>query len=214
MVQAAFIRVQQASGVLAAVVVALADRLGAEARAPLRHFGIVHRHNDRGHTDLAANGMHRFVLFTDGQCNPLLPGYWTDVVLAFYFQAGGHVGGHHAERVLRRAHVDGLPVAIQHQHGSFRQYVGIGRLNWLPLLVTLQLFLFQRQVCRLPHSVAKWSFGKEMSVRLLSDKPAVVIFYHRAEIGCRGWIRTNAVAFKGRCPAIRRPGKKDRWSRR
>ena len=123
MVQAAFIRVQQASGVLAAVVVALADRLGAEARAPLRHFGIVHRHNDRGHTDLAANGMHRFVLFTDGQCNPLLPGYWTDVVLAFYFQAGGHVGGHHAERVLRRAHVDGLPVAIQHQHGSFRQYV-------------------------------------------------------------------------------------------
>ena len=123
MVQAAFIRVQQASGVLAAVVVALADRLGAEARAPLRHFGIVHRHNDRGHTDLAANGMHRFVLFTDGQCNPLLPGYWTDVVLAFYFQAGGHVGGHHAERVLRRAHVDGLPVAIQHQHGRFRQYV-------------------------------------------------------------------------------------------
>jgi hypothetical protein len=24
---------------------------------------------------------------------------------------------------LRRAHVDGLPVAVQHQHGCFRQYV-------------------------------------------------------------------------------------------
>jgi hypothetical protein len=24
---------------------------------------------------------------------------------------------------LRRAHVDGLPVAVQHQHGRFRQYV-------------------------------------------------------------------------------------------
>ncbi len=25
-------------------------------------------------------------------------------------------------------------------------------------------------------------------------------------IGCRGWIRTTIVAFKGRCPTVRRPG--------
>jgi|SRR5579863_1987083 len=32
----------------------------------------------------------------------------------------------------------------------------IRRENWLPLLVMLQLSLCQRQVCRLPHSTAKW----------------------------------------------------------
>jgi len=40
-------------------------------------------------------------------------------------------------------------------------------LNRLPLLVTLQLFLFQRQVCRLPHSAAKWSLGKVLPLRFL-----------------------------------------------
>ena len=35
-----------------------------------------------------------------------------------------------------------------------------------------------------------------------------ILFHHRAEIGCRGWTRTTTLAFKGRCPAIRRPGKK------
>ena len=39
--------------------------------------------------------------------------------------------------------------------------------NWLPLLVTLQLPLFQRQVCRLPHSAAKWSLGKVPPLRFL-----------------------------------------------
>ena len=29
------------------------------------------------------------------------------------------------------------------------------KAKWLPLLVTLQLSLFQRQVCRLPHSAAR-----------------------------------------------------------
>src|SRR5690348_1187597 len=37
-------------------------------------------------------------------------------------------------------------------------------------------------------------------------RPAVMLFHHRAvearlaKIGCRGWIRTNTAAFKGRCP--------------
>src|ERR1035438_5843510 len=39
-------------------------------------------------------------------------------------------------------------------------------------------------------------------------RPDVILFHHRAQIGCRGWTRTTTLAFKGRCPAIRRPGKK------
>ncbi len=34
----------------------------------------------------------------------------------------------------------------------------------------------------------------------------MILFHHRAEIGCRGWNRTRIRAFKGRCPTIRRPG--------
>src|SRR5262245_65289393 len=34
----------------------------------------------------------------------------------------------------------------------------------------------------------------------------MILFHHRAEIGCRGWNRTSIRAFKGRCPTIRRPG--------
>ena len=40
-VQAAFVRVQQRAGVLAAVAVALADGTGAELRALLGHLGVV-----------------------------------------------------------------------------------------------------------------------------------------------------------------------------
>src|SRR5664279_5026124 len=39
-------------------------------------------------------------------------------------------------------------------------------------------------------------------------RPDVILFHHRAETGCRGWTRTTTLAFKGRCPAIRRPGKR------
>src|SRR5207247_642523 len=111
-VEAALIRAQHAAGVLAAVAVALPDRAGAELRALLRHLGIVDCHDDGRHADGTANGMHHLILVTNGQRDPLLPGYWTDVVLAFDFQAGGNIGGHHAERLLRRAHVNGLPVAV------------------------------------------------------------------------------------------------------
>ena len=38
-------------------------------------------------------------------------------------------------------------------------------------------------------------------------RPDVILFHHRAEIGCRGWNRTSIRAFKGRCPTVRRPGK-------
>src|ERR1041385_7345728 len=43
-------------------------------------------------------------------------------------------------------------------------------------------------------------------------RPDVILFHHRrvearlAETGCRGWIRTTIVAFKGRCPTVRPPG--------
>jgi len=55
MVQAALIRVQNAAGVLTAVVVAFADGLGAQLWALLRHLGIVYRYDNGGHTDRAAN---------------------------------------------------------------------------------------------------------------------------------------------------------------
>ena len=40
----------------------------------------------------------------------------------------------------------------------------------------------------------------------------MILFHHRAveaqlaETGCRGWNRTSILAFKGRCPTVRRPG--------
>src|SRR6266536_2494055 len=37
-------------------------------------------------------------------------------------------------------------------------------------------------------------------------RPDVILFHHRAEIGCRGWSCTSIRAFKGRRPTIRRPG--------
>src|SRR5207302_1177735 len=37
-------------------------------------------------------------------------------------------------------------------------------------------------------------------------KRDMILFHHRAEIGCRGWNCTSIRAFKGRCPTIRRPG--------
>jgi hypothetical protein len=41
----------------------------------------------------------------------------------FNFECGGDVCGHHAERLLRRAHVDGLPVPVQDQDDGLIQYV-------------------------------------------------------------------------------------------
>jgi len=76
-----------------------------------------------GHANRAAHRVHSLVLWADRQRDPLVPGHWADVVLARDLQPGGHVRGHLAERLLRRAHVDGLPVAVEHQHGRFVQDV-------------------------------------------------------------------------------------------
>ena len=45
------------------------------------------------------------------------------MVLAFDVQRGGDVRGHLAERVRRRANVDRLPVAVEHEHDGLVQYV-------------------------------------------------------------------------------------------
>ena len=55
--------------------------------------------------------------------DPFLPGDGPDMVLAFDVQARGHVRSHLAERLLRRANVDRLPVAVQHQHNRLVQDV-------------------------------------------------------------------------------------------
>lgn len=138
-----------AAGVLAAIVVAIANGPGAELRALLRYLGVVHRHDDGWHTNLAANGMDCLILVANRQSDPLLPRFGSEErrgargerrILRILrsrvinFQAGGDVGGHYAERLLRRAHVDSLPVAVKDppslrsyggasQHGCFRQYV-------------------------------------------------------------------------------------------
>src|SRR5262245_30693224 len=59
-----------------------------------------------------------------GKRDPLVPSHGTDVAVVFDVERGGHVGGHLAERVLRCANVDRLPVAVEHQHNRFVQYVG------------------------------------------------------------------------------------------
>jgi hypothetical protein len=51
--------------------------------------------------------------------------------------------------------------------------------------------------------------GREGSAPSTSGcKPDMMLLHHRAETGYRGWICTTTNAFKGRCPAIKRPGKK------
>src|SRR6266705_4785159 len=78
-VQTALLRPEHTASILAAIAVALANGPGTELRALLRHLGVVDRHDDGRHTNLAADGMHRLVLVTDGQRDPLLPGHGADV---------------------------------------------------------------------------------------------------------------------------------------
>src|SRR2546428_305013 len=82
MIEAAFLGFEEFARVLATVVVALANRAGAELRALLGHLREIHRDNHRGHADWAAHGLHRVVLRTNRQGDPLLPTHWTDVVFA------------------------------------------------------------------------------------------------------------------------------------
>ena len=47
----------------------------------------------------------------------------TRIVAQLDVERGGDVRGHLAERVLRRANVDRLPVAVEHEHDGLVQYV-------------------------------------------------------------------------------------------
>src|SRR6266446_3853695 len=61
---------------------------------------------------------------------------------------------------------------------------------------------------RAPDYTTRQLVAREGSAPPISGcRPDVMLFHHQAEIGCRGWTRTTTLAFKGRCPAIRRPGK-------
>ncbi len=119
MVEAAFARLQQLSGVLAAIPITLANSPGAEFGTAPWHLGEVHGHNHGGHPDRAAHGLHRVIGGADGQSDPFLPGHGPDVAFAFDLEGGGDIGGHLAKGIGRRANVDRLPVAIQHQHDRF-----------------------------------------------------------------------------------------------
>src|SRR5882724_11978195 len=84
-------------------------------------------------------------------------------------------------------------------------------LNWLPLLVTLQLFLFQRQVCRLPHSAAM--VAREGAAPPISGcRPDVILFHHRAveldlpKLAAGHGLAPPRSPSKGDVLLIRRPG--------
>src|SRR5207249_8741831 len=111
------------------------------------------------------------------------------------------------ERLLRRAHVDGLPVAVQHQHSRFRQYVHKfadnhrpGRLGVCSLLKSARIKLAATagNAPALPVSetgvqtstLSGKMVDREGSAPPISGcRPDVILFHHRAEIGCRGWTR-------------------------
>jgi hypothetical protein len=132
-VQAAFIRAQLSAGVLAAVAVALADGAGAEFWAFLGHLGVVQCHDDSWHANGTTHGLHGGVVRANGQGEPFFPGhrakcfragsFRTGIIAELDVEGGGDVGGHLAEGILRRAYVDGLPVAVEDEDGGFVQYV-------------------------------------------------------------------------------------------
>ena len=70
-----------------------------------------------------SRGAHGVVAFAHRQRDPLVPRDGTNVAFAFDVESGGHVRCHLAKRVLRRANVDRLPVAVEHQHDRLVQYV-------------------------------------------------------------------------------------------
>ena len=97
----------------------------AELRALLGHLGKVgQRHDDRRH-----RGSRPRTVCTAWSCSRMsrvshsAQVHRADVLFAFNFQRGGHVGCHLAKGILRRADVDRLPIAVQDQHGRFIQYV-------------------------------------------------------------------------------------------
>src|SRR5258708_3798133 len=55
------------------------------------------------------------------------------------------------------------------------------------------------------YATRQWSPGRELHPQRLFVRD-MILFHHRAEIGCRGRNRTSIRAFKGRCPTIGRPG--------
>jgi hypothetical protein len=126
-VEAAFGRMQQAAGVLAAVAVALAYVSRVQLRALLRHARVIHRHNHSRHADGTVRSMHELVLRPDWQRDPLVPRdrahcFGMATFAELDVERGGHVRRHLAKRILRRANVDRLPVAVKHEYDVLVQY--------------------------------------------------------------------------------------------
>ena len=124
-VQAALGGMQQAAGVLAAVAIALANGAGGKLRPPARHAGIVHRHNHGRHPDGPARRADGVVARANGQRDPFRPRHRPDVAVVgpADVQGRGGIRGELAEGIRRRANIDRLPVAIQHQYDGLVQYV-------------------------------------------------------------------------------------------
>ena len=121
-VDVAFSRPQRLAGVLAAAAVARPDRPGAELRPALGHLGKTAQHDDVRNAHRTARRANGVIVLTHGQLDPLRPANGHHV-LAIDIERCGHVGGHLHERLLRRAHIDRLPVAVKHQYNRSVEYV-------------------------------------------------------------------------------------------
>ena len=75
------------------------------------------RHDDRRHPNRAAHGADA-VLRTNRQREPFFPTHRAQRVVGSDVEAGGGFGHHLAKSFGRRAHVDGLPAAVEDEDGG------------------------------------------------------------------------------------------------
>ena len=144
------------------------------------------------------------------------------MVPAVNLQCCRDVRYHLAERFGRRANVDRLPVAVEHQHNCLVQdfahkvfvhghcasrdgvcsllVVARGRRKLaaspgfapgLTVSETVVLLITLRDIGKV---VARKGSAPPTS----GCRPDVILFHHRAEIGCGKWVRTIDFAFKER----------------
>ncbi len=109
--------------VLAGGAVPLPDVLRGEFRAALRHAGVVRQHEDRRRAHRSVNGLDAVIPFPHRQREPLRPFHGAHAAIVLDVERGRGIGGHHTERLGGRLHVNGLPVAVQHQYRCFIEYV-------------------------------------------------------------------------------------------
>jgi hypothetical protein len=121
-IDVALVSAECLASVLATTSVPCPDGSSVKGRAAFRHLGKAAEHNDMRNAHGTAWRAHSIVVLPHRQLDPLRPAHGHHVV-AIDVQGGRHVGRHLYKRLLRRAHIDGLPVAVKHQHNRSVEYV-------------------------------------------------------------------------------------------